>query len=730
MPKPRISQAPKPSESGLPVFWYYMVTVVVVACLVILFAVMALSNYRDVILVAAGNQAIAQLEGGSRLVRDSLRETREEARLVQSFLERVAARQAQPAELARTDFWTTSLTEAGSLLLADYTAPAGLFLLAQPGGEGSPEAYLAAQPATDGAWTAEPAEPAAFWQGPFGELSREVMAKGEPLQTRVYRGPGEVPHALVTTLLPLRREGRVIGVLGVSTDIERLLAGIEGWRVGDRGGLMLLENASSIVLSRPLQGARTVSGFLAVDSRFSYNLLQNPRTTSAQEILSSTLSPTKVIGDDGDGYYVLSRSVGETGWSLIAYIPEEEVIAEFGTRSRGLLLFSLCLLAAVVTAIIVLNRMLSRPITQLLGAVARPIPRVDAESIAKLRAREDGPREIATLAAAYNRLLDTIMEEMHSKAEYAKRLESSHEHLSGFTKMLEKMVADRTRELERSKEAAETARENAERAQQYAEEANEAKSNFLANISHELRTPMNAILGYTELLMEEAEENHATETLPDLQKVHSAGKHLLTLIDDILDIAKIESGRMNLKFETFHVGDMLKEVIEATEPLTRNHLNRLFFTSGVGEVLMIADRIKVKQILLNLAGNACKFTDHGEIHVEAVCAVEDGWPCLVVEVRDTGIGMSEEQLSRIFEKFSQVDESSTRRHGGTGLGLYICRNFTELMGGYITVTSEPGFGSSFMLELPLDVPAALSARDQEAILEMERSIKEKAVEVG
>ena len=742
MPKIRVTQAPKPTESGLPVLWYYFVTVLVVACLVIIFAVVALSKYREVILNAATAQGRSQLESAGRLTAGTVKDAKDEASLLRDYLEREASR-AAPGEARQSPFWEEHLRDGSSLLLPEYSAPANTFVVLTDGPGQPGELYVSAEiiavppdssaPAsTDAApkphppWNARSGDPAAFWAGPFGALAREVFTKGVQRQSSLYLAAGESPHALITSILPLRQEGKIVGLVGVSSDVEPLLRTVEGWRVGDRGGLLLLENASSTVLTRPVQGLNRISGFLAINQRFSYNLAQNPRYGIGQTILASTLSAGKVQGDDGQGYYVLSQPVEPLAWSVIAYIPEEEIIAEFALRSRSLVALSLGLLVAVVAAIVVLNRVLSFPISRLLQAVGRPIPRVDVESISRLRAPEDGPREIATLAEAFNRLLDTIVEEMQSKAEYAKRLESSHEHLSGFSKMLEKMVGDRTRELERSKETAELARENAERAQKYAEEANEAKSNFLANISHELRTPMNAILGYTELIMEEAEETESTAALPDLQKVHTAGKHLLTLIDDILDISKIEAGRVNLKFTTFHVGDMLEEVIQATEPLTRMNDNQLYFATGVGDVQMTADRTKVKQILLNLAGNACKFTDHGEIHLEAVCTVEQGRPYLVCEVRDTGMGMSAGQLARIFEKFSQVDESSTRRHGGTGLGLYICKNYSEMMGGSIGVVSEPGAGSSFTLDIPLDVPGAITDRDKAAILAMERLIKEKS----
>ena len=239
-----------------------------------------------------------------------------------------------------------------------------------------------------------------------------------------------------------------------------------------------------------------------------------------------------------------------------------------------------------------------------------------------------------------------------------------------------------------------------EAARDTAEAANRAKSSILANVSHELRTPLNAILGYSEMVEEEVRLQGLPNAVADLERVRGAGRHLLALINDLLDLSKIEAGRMDLDLETFPLAGLLEEAVATTRPLLagKDVFLDVWAPPDPGE--LHADLRKVRQVLLNLLSNAAKFTTEGTITLEAAALLRDGEEWVALTVRDTGVGISHDQQRHLFVPFSQVDSSTTRAHGGTGLGLAISRRFCQMMGGDIFVESEPGHGSSFTVLLP------------------------------
>lgn len=228
--------------------------------------------------------------------------------------------------------------------------------------------------------------------------------------------------------------------------------------------------------------------------------------------------------------------------------------------------------------------------------------------------------------------------------------------------------------------------------------ASQHKSEFLANMSHELRTPLNAIIGYAELIAEECEDIGAGELIPDLGKIQSAGKHLLTLISGILDLAKVEAGRMDLFVERIDIAAMVTEVDQIVRPLVEKNRNTFVLDCPADVGAFDADLVKVKQVLFNLLSNSAKFTDSGTITL----AISRHGESIEFAITDTGIGMTDEQMGRLFEAFSQADVSTTRKYGGTGLGLALSRSFCQMMGGDITVASSPGVGSTFTVTLPVN----------------------------
>jgi PAS domain S-box-containing protein len=255
--------------------------------------------------------------------------------------------------------------------------------------------------------------------------------------------------------------------------------------------------------------------------------------------------------------------------------------------------------------------------------------------------------------------------------------------------------------------------EELRRARDEALEASRAKSAFLANMSHELRTPLNAVIGYSEMLIDESEfareaeradEPRLVDFMPDLQRIRTAGKHQLALIDDILDLSKIEAGKMDFHLETFEVDELIEDIAATIRPLAAKNHNELNVHIDDAVDRMRSDVTKLRQVLFNLLSNACKFTEEGTVSL----SVRRDGDELVFAVSDDGIGMSQEQLARVFDAFTQADQSTTRKFGGTGLGLTIAQHFCRELGGDISVSSEPGQGTDFLVRLPVGAAAVES----------------------
>ncbi|NKB48723.1 MAG: hypothetical protein GKS02_05080 [Alphaproteobacteria bacterium] len=264
--------------------------------------------------------------------------------------------------------------------------------------------------------------------------------------------------------------------------------------------------------------------------------------------------------------------------------------------------------------------------------------------------------------------------------------------------LLERRVEERTAELDA--------------ARQQAEAASRAKSAFLANMSHELRTPLNAILGYSEIMLEDAELEGAKERTDDLRKVHRSGRHLLGLINDILDISKIEAGKFELNFDPVNLADSVAEIENTAAPLMESNGNRFKISVPENIGIIECDEQRLRQVMLNLLSNAAKFTENGDIDL-FVERNGDGWVRFMV--RDTGIGMNTQQVNDLFQPFVQADSSISQRFGGTGLGLAISQRFVDMMGGRITVESKPEAGSCFTVWLPDIEPAARHELDRAAL---------------
>ncbi|MFM8789184.1 MAG: response regulator [Chthoniobacterales bacterium] len=379
---------------------------------------------------------------------------------------------------------------------------------------------------------------------------------------------------------------------------------------------------------------------------------------------------------DGAWRIVYWSTAPLTGWKVVLDVPYSTLLIPvyaLAWRLGSVGGLGLLLLLGVVALV---ARRVAAPLGQLTHAAAElEAGQLDREKLSPLLRRGD---EVGDLGRGFTRMAEEIR----------KREES----LAAWNANLEKTVAERTSELK-------TAVEDAEEAREQAQEANKSKSAFLANMSHELRTPMNAIIGYSEMLLEEAEDTGEKWMEPDLKKILSSAKHLLQLINDILDLSKIEAGRMTVFLEPVDIAQTARDVAATVEPLVAKNANTFELKCPPDTGSMRTDLTKLRQTLFNLLSNASKFTEKGKITLE-IKRRADGM--ISFAVTDTGIGMTAEQQGKLFGEFVQADASTTRKYGGTGLGLAISRKFCRMLGGDITVESAPGKGSTFTAILPVE----------------------------
>lgn len=375
----------------------------------------------------------------------------------------------------------------------------------------------------------------------------------------------------------------------------------------------------------------------------------------------------KISGRTMQAYWTTSPL---TQWKLVLVIPESIVFEPVTQMAWQTLQAGLGGVVLAIVLATILARRFSRPVISLReasaalhegGSTLLPLP--------DLARRKD---EFGDLARTFETM--------------AARIRDREQKLADWNQNLESMVAQRTSELAE--------------AVKLAEAANRTKSAFLANMSHELRTPMNAVMGYSEMLAEEAAELGQDGFLPDLKKIQSAGKHLLALINDVLDLSKIESGKMSVHCEDIDIPAFVRGIETIMSPAVQKNSNTLEveFPEDIG--MMHSDATKIRQTLFNILGNAAKFTKSGRIRLVVTSLKKSRREYVSFAISDTGIGLKPAQIERIFEPFTQADESTTRKYGGTGLGLAISRRFCRLLGGDIEVQSKIRKGSTFTVTLP------------------------------
>ena len=495
-------------------------------------------------------------------------------------------------------------------------------------------------------------QPAAYIAGP-------LLVRGVVVGVVAYRLNNAELYAVLNDYTGLGETGEVVvgsrqvqEVAGCSVTRVEACVGAEG------------SDAGEAVVINPLRHDPTA----AFKTRVSLKSSKYPMLIEA------------VQGVHGSGIYTDYRNrnvvaawtyVPSFRWGMVVKQDTDEAFALTTKQQRA----TLWLLALIIPPIILLALFVARSITRpikLAVTVAERIAAGDLDTWFEVESRDETGQLLTAI-----RSMTTELKALYSS--------------------MDEKIQARTVQLQRANAELEGARVAAE-------EANRTKSAFLANMSHELRTPMNAIIGYSEMLKEEAEDGGQEHFVPDLNKILSAAKHLLMLINDVLDLSKIEAGKMTTFLEDIPVRAMMDEVQSTVQPLIQKNRNRLELRIDPAIGTMHSDLTKIRQTLFNLLSNASKFQEDNLIEMIAESFEKDGAQWVRFIVRDRGIGMTPEQLGRLFQAFTQADDSTTRKYGGTGLGLAISRKFCQLLGGDITVTSEPGKGSTFMVLLPMIAP--------------------------
>ncbi len=492
--------------------------------------------------------------------------------------------------------------------------------------------------------------------------------------TEPYFDEGGGNIYMTTFSAPFFREGRFIGVATIDIPLEPLKQLISSLQ-GEQGQRFLLLSAQQRILYSDN------ADYIGRPVKDVIQELNRPDIEAAfeQASISGDTHMLQLAGwQSTQTQWISSAMIKSGGWMLLSIQDEQRALAFLTQQKRRAIAVLGSVFIVSILAAWLLLVWVTRPLSNLSQAV---------EEIGKgnmdIHIKRQSEDEIGDLAASF--------------ADMVRQLLSRETALRELNENLEKRVEERTIELKSLQLGLEQARDAAD-------DANQAKSAFLANMSHELRTPMNAILGYSEMLMEEAEDLQQEDLIPDLKKIHQSGTHLLALINDVLDLSKIESGKMEAFAEQIDLDILIDEVCATTHPLLEKNKNSLAIERDKDIGVACQDIIKLRQTLFNLLSNAAKFTHEGTITLYVDRIQQSGEDWLSFAVNDTGIGIAPDKLEHVFEEFIQADDSTTRDYGGTGLGLAISKRFCKLLGGDLSVQSELGEGSTFTILIPAILP--------------------------
>ena len=507
------------------------------------------------------------------------------------------------------------------------------------------------------------------------------------------------------------------GVVGISLLVDTFFEEIESHQFGYSGGMFLADYQKGTLLSKiGIVGSPRLS-FLNATQRESINLYSNElKQPFWKDILNHNIPYLEVKNHDGFWYTLSSRKLKTLPWTLVSYQKTDELKNDQQLSIFYFITGVVIVLLLLLIMVLVLFNLLILPLSKLLQLTKK----VTGHPGETLQIFHGGVIELRRLAEVIMQLATKMIKINSERTECLKRLQASRLAQAEQARQLEKShdeFAKINSEIQNSRTETQTARLQIQKArveiQKYKLEsqrakvrcqaANQAKTQFLANMSHELRTPMNAIIGYTEMLQEDAKERAQQEVIQDLQKIHGASYHLLNLINNLFDLSRIESSKMDLYIETFDITPMIQDVVTTITPLLEKQSNILKVNCDPALGSMSTDLTKVRQNLLNLLTNANKFSKKSKILLNVIRETVDGIDWVIFRIVDHGIGMTPEQTQNLFQPFKSFDTSYKRKHGGSGLGLAITKQFCQLMGGDIWVESQFGQGSTFIMRLPAQV---------------------------
>jgi len=553
-------------------------------------------------------------------------------------------------------------------------------------------------------------DPRKFWY--------HLSKKTQDIQiTPIYFDDDYMKTHVFSVTQGLYRQRNFYGTVGVNILIDSFFEDIEKKMLGSTGGIFLVDYKSGMLLSRiGLRGSARL-GFLNATERMPFTLYSGDlKQPYWKNILTRNIEYITVQGQNKAQYTLSSQQLQNLPWTLVAFQQTSELhdneqfsLDSFILSMAGIFLITLILLFIIFKTFIQPLKHLNLLVKQvhMNPSNVTYLPKI---SVAELK-------YLSTLLFELSHKFNKLNTE---KVKCLKRLQVCHNARTEQGQKLEQrdaelakmnIVAQNSRnEAQRARLQVQKARVEiqrykleSQRAKVQANVANQAKGQFLANMSHELRTPMNAIIGYTEILQEDAKDQGYLEFISDLQKIHGASYHLLDLINNLFDMSRIESSKMDLYIETFDLAPMIQDVTSSIMPLLEKQSNILKVECDSALGIMSADLTKVRQNLLNLLSNANKFSKQSTIMLTVTRTSIDGFDWVIFRIIDKGIGMTSEQIERLFEAFMQADTSPTRKYGGSGLGLAITKQFCEIMGGDISVESQFGKGSIFSMRLPAKV---------------------------